>query len=705
MSFSDRIGLRQPLIAVLCACAFLAGCAEGNSHKGQSGPDNDPGEFESGASQLPEVGTRYVEMSDGVQIAISIHYPQGYNASQRYPVVLDMSGYDGSEARGRTLIGEAGDAVAMPLTGEAFHEPVETGLAIASDSRQLTEMFSDAYVVVHASVRGTGCSGGEFDIYSWRSNIDGYELIEWIAQQDFSDGRVAISGHSYSGMTGFMIAATQPPSLVAVVVSGLIDDVYRGILYPGGVSNYGFPLLWSQGIRPGSEYVGATTPGVIRPQNEGDDEARAQRCGEHVVTRPRDPSKEPALRGGSEFDDSWYRSTALVSYLNGDILDYHDPEIAAAAGKTDSSYGITVPIHITAAYQDEQTGGRGPAHLWELVGDTWSLQGGEKVLTRRDVPKRLLLTNGDHNTQNPYYGGTPIVSDRREWVDRWMAGSNGDAEVTVLLEKDEEHVGGRIEAADFPIPESRWTDFYLRSDGELSATAPQSEEAPDSYLSGTTRQGWFYAGWSAGLEPAPLTTAEGPDELNYRSMLMSADTTLAGPIIADLWASSNATEGGNFGGTDYFVWVIDEAPDGSLTYLTRGMLRTRHDAIDYDSGRNQAFTDASGRTETYRFWRYHTEEQLTTPEAGVPYRYLIEIWPVGHVFRAGHRLLIKITRPPVVDAYYAYVPRNQPVTQNTIYHDPEHPSRIIVPLVPTPPLAEPRGCGGQEGVRCVPGSS
>ena len=43
-------------------------------------------------------------------------------------------------------------------------------------------------------------------------------------------------------------------------------------------------------------------------------------------------------------------------------------------------------MHITGAYQDEQTGPRGPTHLWEQVAG---------------VPKRLVLTNGDHNTENP----------------------------------------------------------------------------------------------------------------------------------------------------------------------------------------------------------------------------------------------------------------------------------------------------------------
>ena len=66
---------------------------------------------------------------------------------------------------------------------------------------------------------------------------------------------------------------------------------------------------------------------------------------------------------------------------------------------------INVPIHITGAYQDEQTGPRGPTHLWEQV---------------RGVPKRLILTNGDHNTQNPAYAGRrcgPIA--RRGSITSW----------------------------------------------------------------------------------------------------------------------------------------------------------------------------------------------------------------------------------------------------------------------------------------------
>jgi putative CocE/NonD family hydrolase len=131
--------------------------------------------------------THYLEMSDGVRIAVNIRMPHGFKRGRQYPTIFEMSGYDGGSADGDDPTGAEG-------------------------SRALTKQFYDDYVTIHASVRGTGCSGGEFDLFSWRSALDGREAIEWIAEQPWSNGDVGIYGHSYGGITGFMVAATRPPT-------------------------------------------------------------------------------------------------------------------------------------------------------------------------------------------------------------------------------------------------------------------------------------------------------------------------------------------------------------------------------------------------------------------------------------------------------------------------------------------------------------
>ena len=110
---------------------------------------------------------------------------------------------------------------------------------------------------------------------------------------------------------------------------------------------------------------------------------------------------------------------------------------------------------------------------------------------------------------------------------------------------------------------------------------------------------------------------------------------------------------------------------------------------------------ADGRI--YRPWRPHTNPQFVTP--GEVEEYLVEIFPVGHVFRPGHRLVVIVHAPPAVDSYYAYAPQRAPAGVNTLYVGPGHLSRIMLPVVSLPSSWDPTlelGCGQLEAVRCVP---
>lgn len=569
---------------------------------------------------------QYVRMSDGVLIAVNVRMPDDYVAGRKYPAIFLMDGYDGGSSSGRTLAG-------------------------TPDSRALlTWMFNENYVTVHASIRGTGCSGGEFDLFSWRTALDGREVIEWIARQPWSNGKVGIMGHSYSGITGFMVAATQPPHLTAVTVSGLIDDLYRGIVYPGGVSNYGFPLLWTGLLRPAYEAAGGTVPGLANADPV---------CAQNVAGHRRTVTNDPILQGlASDTDNDWYRSRSPITY----------------AGR------INVPIHITGAYQDEQTGPRGPTHLWEKV---------------RGVPKRLVLTNGVHSTQ---VDPPEVWRDRLAWMDHWLRGVDGGfgqlhqdrTSVVTLLETHEAGDGlrsnGRKVSRTFPLEDTRWTYWYLREGGRLSPEPPARPEEPALYVSGPGRQSWSY---QLGPESGPpLTTASAPDEIEYRSEPFREDTLIIGPITATLYMTTTAPD------TEIFVQLIDEAPDGSRGYLQRGMLRASHRAIDYSQ------SDFTPDGVLYRPHRPHTNPVPVTP--GEIEEYLVEVFPLGHVFRAGHRLVVKVDAPPVVDGYYAYIPRRVPAV-HTIHHAPGHPSRILLPVVPLDDvdLGPELPCGAQVGVRCV----
>lgn len=589
----------------------------------------------------------FVTMSDGVKIAVGVQLPTHYQPGRKYPTIFEISGYDGASAQGGTLANDVGIPKDAPVVPHG-------------DSRQLTEHFEDAYVTVHASVRGTGCSGGEFDLFSWKSAEDGKEIIDrWIPKQPWSNGDVAIVGHSYSGITGFMVAATQPAHLRAASVSGLIDDMYRGIVYPGGVSDYGFPLLWAGAIRPVYDVAGGLAPGLVRSPDGDDDPNRQAECAQAAATKSRTVTNDPLIQGLSTTDNEWYRSRSLITYAD----------------------RIQVPLHITGAYQDEQTGPRGPTHLWQAA---------------VHAPyRRLLELNGDHDAQNPGLTGPEVWGDRKAWIDHFLLhrGANPPrTSVTTLWEFHRNAKGvlvsnGRTDTSTWPLETTRWTDVYLQPGGGLSTAKPKAE-AQVPYVSGSPRQSWSYqAGPAVG---PPFTTADGPDQAKFETAPMKAPVAIAGPITATLDISTTAPD------TDLFVQLADEAPDGSRTYLQRGMLKASHRALDPQ----RSDRTAGGRI--YRPWRPHTNPTLVTP--GQVVEYLVEVFPVGHVFRPGHKLVVLVHTPPAVDSYYAYAPERAPAGVNTIYLGPGHLSRLMLPVVPTPRLGAEIPCGGLDAVRCVPAS-
>jgi uncharacterized protein len=434
--------------------------------------------------------------------------------------------------------------------------------------------------------------------------------------------------------------------------------MYRGITYPGGVANVGFPVLWTVGIRTFNDVAGGTGQAVATSQDT--------QCLQNLATHRRTVANDPVVQGTlGRTDNEWYRARSLITYAP--LID--------------------VPIHISGTYQDEQTGPRGPTHLWEAVGG---------------VPKRLVLANGNHDVN---YQADEVEQDRRVWLDHWMLGVDGGfgrlgqdrTSVTTFLEmhataedEDEPVSNGRIDSERFPLETTRWTRFYLRTGGRVATEAPKRAEASATYLSGSGRQSWNYdAGPTAG---APLTTAEAPDEFDYRSEPMKKPLAIVGPIMANLSVSATAVD------TALFVQLVDEGPDGSLTYIQRGVLKASHRAIDpvlshWARTRSGAFI--------YRPWRPHTNPTQIVP--GAVYQYSVEVWPVGHVFRPGHRILVKIHAPPLIDSFYAYAPERLP-SLNTVYHDAARPSWLMLPVVSLRgvKLGPELSCGEQTAVRCVP---
>ena len=96
------------------------------------------------------------------------------------------------------------------------------------------------------NIRGTGCSGGSFLPFEPVQSLDGYDAIETIAAQPWVKfHKVGMVGISYPGIEQLYVARTRPPHLSAITPLSVIDDSYRGTLWPGGILNTGFAEPWA----------------------------------------------------------------------------------------------------------------------------------------------------------------------------------------------------------------------------------------------------------------------------------------------------------------------------------------------------------------------------------------------------------------------------------------------------------------------------
>lgn len=549
----------------------------------------------------------YATASDGVQIALAVTFPRGFDPSKTYPALFAMSGY------------------------------TDSVYALGQDS---------TYVMVHASMRGTGCSGGQFHLFGERPAQDGFEIIEdWIVKQPWSDGRVGITGHSFWGLMGFLVTATNPPHVKASGVSGLIDDFYRGIVFPGGVLNNGFPVAWgTQRYRP--------DPELAAWEYRGEEELTSgdPTCAANIASRPPQYPVMPRM---------------LIDHWDGDFWRAHALERLADA--------ITIPIHMRQQYQDEQTGPSG-SNLFNLIPES--------------TPKRLVLSNGRHD-------GPTGQTDRRAWLDCWVlhdgVGCPGDItdparRVQINFDTQQDENGSTIQppyvSSDFPLPEAEWRALHLRAGHLLSASAPDGAEPADVFA-------------TAPMGDMRLKDSSVPGSMSYL-WPMSEQRSFAGGGVVDLWASIQGHD------ADIFVEIADRSPDGRLEFLQRGMLRATRRAID--PTRSRAIPSGPLAGEFWRPWHPHTPETTMPIIPGDAVRLQIEIPTFAHVFRPGHALVLRLSSPPDRDRIggtYTYA-SPLPSSRVEVLHDAAHPSRLLLAELPSqPPSPADRACGSLWGVPCI----
>ena len=513
------------------------------------------------------------------------------------------------------------------------------------------------YVVVIQDVRARWASeGGVF--YFYRDEFDdGHDTVAWAAAQAWSNGEVGIYGLSYMGGTSWQAAATAPPALRAISPTTAPCDFWRDHLWRGGAFNWGLFVTWTlQAIGPAALLRGKQGqpdlwPAFLQLVEDCDEyEARVR----HLPLN----AFPPARPGDERFLPFFFEA-----------LQHPSPDAwTAALLPADRHAEVQVPALIIAGWHDLLL--------------TSDLEHFARMKAAAGTPEarratRIVIGPWAHGMFQSTVGDLDFglrasgqLLDLREdlsdlqlrWFDRWLkAKANGiDAEAPVKIFV--QGLNRWRDEQEWPLARTRYTPLYLRSGAALSFEAP-GEEVPDDYVYDPHDP----CPTCGGPLLMPATYRRGPvsqaailkraDVLRYTTEPLTEDMELTGPVSAVLHAASSAPD------TDWIIKLCDVHPDGESYNICDGVLRARY------------------------------RESLTAPsliEPGAVLRYVITLAPTSIRLRVGHRLQVLVTssdfprydRNPNTGELGVSATLLQPAHQQ-IFHDAEHPSHLILPLIPT----------------------
>jgi putative CocE/NonD family hydrolase len=372
--------------------------------------------------------THDVQMQDGTRLYVEVVRP---NSDERFPVILEASPYHG------TLADRDGIRI-LPGPRNA------QGRALG-----LTGYFAPrGYAVVMVDLRGTGRSQGCLDHLGPNDASDLKEIVEWAASQDWSNGRVGMTGHSYVGSTPSLAAATRPQGLVTIVPSAGLASMYDH-QFQAGVPYF---LQWAgpQWAYPYLATVRHTPPVGTEPvqgANTGDSFGRNQ---QYALCGP----QNSALTSGE-------------AQLSGAYEDWH--------AQRDWRAGATAsPIPIFLVHGVNDNAARVPAMDW---------------FTARDGRKRDKLWLGQWNHGSgccPTRRGMQWTAALHAWFDKHLARRNVDTgpPVEVFLADgtftDAMHWARTEILTDRTWP-PRTTSIAVHTDGEELAFEPAAQAGERSF--------------------------------------------------------------------------------------------------------------------------------------------------------------------------------------------------------------------------------
>jgi putative CocE/NonD family hydrolase len=463
----------------------------------------------------------YVSMRDGVHLAVDVYQP---DRPARRAAVLLVTPYL-KDAVFEMPLGSDGRPVPLPLP------PLPPGVnPMLLSVRPLVDA---GFVIVVADARGTGYSEGVYDYYNFEGGpFDGYDTVEWMAEQPWCDGNVGMMGGSAAAISCYLTALTQPPHLKAMAPNMHPADFYFDQWRIGGVFRYENRISWSTGMHA-----------RISPVDPGDPESPNYERKRAVYEQRFHQFYDRIVAGKSAANLDWltdmYRRDAYDSFWRS----------RSFLGR---SHEISIPTLHGGVWYDHFIRGTLSSHA------------------AIDVPKRLFVGPGSLITRFDQ-GDGGLMALMTAWFDHFLRGvDNGvvDGPAARIYKLGlEEYVDEPV----WPVPTAEW-ELYLGAgrsgsapslnDGVL-AGAPPDAVAPDVVVHDPR---------DPNRTPRDLLDQRAFEErcLTFTTAPLDSDVEIVGASRLVLYAAADGPD------VDFCVRLCDVFEDGRSRLLNTGALKGSH---------------------------------------------------------------------------------------------------------------------------------
>jgi putative CocE/NonD family hydrolase len=544
------------------------------------------------------------------------------------------------------------------------------------------------YNYVVQDCRGRFDSEGEFAFFTGDYNyegFDGYDTLEWLAEQPWCDDKFGTTGASYMGLNQQALAVTQPPNLAAQVIIEAQYNFWRRTIRERGAFGRGFFFAWVL-------YMAATSREALADAGLRTELQEAIRKVDAWTARPVKRGASPlalvpryedwylALATRSDYDEFWRNPACSIE---SHISEYPDTPILLVA----SWYGIDAWGNFEKLVELRK---RNPDRIKIVCGPWVHDVGFASVSWSGDVELGRSAALGLHDEQ-------------LRWFDYWLKGHESGVEsdppirIFVMGGGDGRrtadfgrlyHGGSWRDEQTWPVPGTQLTSYYLHDDLVLRPAPPDADSKSTTYVFDPNdpvptvgsamppTPGQWAGGGPQLLDGGAfdqrgreelvfsrdtLPLASRPDLIVFRSEPLNEAVEVTGLVEVTLWVSTSSLD------TDFTARLLDEYPPSE----------------DYPAGYAMNLVDCIVRL------RYRAGKDRAEPvEPEHVYEIAMEPKALSNVFGAGHRIRLDISSSnfPQFDVNPNTggplgIPSGAVTAINTLYHDRDRPSRIELPIV------------------------